>query len=204
MKFKKAFIAASITDFYAILVYILIILIFSLLFLSLKGCESEQSVSESDIIIEKTRVDANYINLHFLKIELNDSETQTMADLIIKSNNDDDFYNLLEPKIETYFNANYEDNWHLHIFYPTYKKELGHSYGWDVIGESIEEQWDRTLDPLYLINFVIPGFQTFLSPIPLANQEKIYLYLPTPTQDLIKIEFAYWEIKYWSVFYPTK
>lgn len=78
MKSKKAFIASALIDFYAYVVFVLVILIFFVLFSLMKGCD--QTPSMSDIPVEKSDVDANQMLMTWLQKPVSPKEDLTFLE----------------------------------------------------------------------------------------------------------------------------
>ncbi len=215
-KSKKGFIAGAIVDFYAYIVFILIIIIFVALFFMITGCDSKQKITSEDILVERTYMDADYLVLNFLKTNTYQEgiRYENIADLIVQSK-ELDYYDQLEERIDLFFNKNYEDYWHIHITYPDdTKKEFGHSHILNLLeqtalglGKTIIAPFTslKSLTAVVVFPMAIPLIQTgaiidMVENIGNMNQIKRYYYLPNQNNNIIKIEFAYWGINSFPIF----
>jgi hypothetical protein len=89
-------IPGAIVDFYAIIAFVLVILIFILLFF-IRGCTSENRTS-AEIQVGVENIDGNRIMLNYLRTPvIVDGNEMTMADLIVLYKSDSNF----RPRLRT-------------------------------------------------------------------------------------------------------
>jgi len=107
---KKAFMATSLVDTWAYIVFVLVVLVFMILFALIKGCGG--STDPITLNSYSYNSSTNHLLLYFLKSP-SSTPSQNMADLIINYTEDNFQGGLLEDQLEdriqTFFNQNFQN-----------------------------------------------------------------------------------------------
>ena len=221
LKSKKGFIAGAMVDFYSYIAFILIIIIFAAMFLFMKGCEGGQNqINADDVLIEKAKVDANYLVLNFLKTEHGDGN---IADLIVSSIENNN-YDILEQKINSYFNLNYfaptaklgDDiyYWKITLAYPDSSRTYGSAYKsfpdqsiYILTHQSVENTDINDLNIQQIANkFLLDKSLLYWQTVYLYEESwtqhypPLHYYIPDSNGKLIDIWFAHSRINKWGIF----
>lgn len=121
MKFKRGATPSPIIDFWSIVIYCLLLIVFMSFFFVIGGCE--KSFSTAEIRSSESNITSDYLLLNFLKIPLSDNLNEipgenNVADLIILAQNNLAYTNQFKNYALGYFSQNYYEGWRIRVIYP--------------------------------------------------------------------------------------